>query len=355
MMPQFEEAQTYSLNMEDSAVGLTIFFIGLFKKTIIADGVAAYASPLFLNPGAPDLLSAWAARLPTRSSLINFDFSGYSDMAIGLSRVFGVKLPLNFDSPYKALNIIDFWRRWHITLSRFLRDYLYVSLGGNRKGTARRYLNLFVTMLLGGLWHGAGWTFVLWGGLHGAYLIVNHGWMALRQRLGRNPDRTTMVGRVLARSITFVAVAVGWVFFRATSVARALGCGVTAGRRVALCIRFHPETGLYWSSQTGGLFRDVPPPRPGKCAGVSLRGPKTVFQAGERPAPGFDAVDNIIARAPARGVKLRFVLYPYHAHTLVLFELTDLWPAYEDWKRELVRRVDGARGAMDVELWDFTG
>ena len=221
MMPQFQEARTYRLNLEDVAIGLTIFFIGLFKKTVIADGVAPYASPLFLNPGAPDLLAAWGGALAYTFQLY-FDFSGYSDMAIGLSRVFGVKLPLNFDSPYKALNIIEFWRRWHMTLSRFLRDYLYISLGGNRKGTARRYLNLFVTMLLGGLWHGAGWTFILWGGLHGVYLIANHGWLALRQRLGQDPERTTTGGRVFARSITFVAVVVAWVFFRATSLDDAL-------------------------------------------------------------------------------------------------------------------------------------
>lgn len=221
MMPQFQEARTYRLNLEDVAVGLTIFFIGLFKKTVIADGVAPYASPLFLNPGAPDLLAAWGGALAYTFQLY-FDFSGYSDMAIGLSRVFGVKLPLNFDSPYKAPNIIDFWRRWHMTLSRFLRDYLYISLGGNRKGTARRYLNLFVTMLLGGLWHGAGWTFVFWGGLHGVYLIVNHGWRALWQRLRQDPDRTTTGGLALARLTTFVAVVVGWVFFRATSLDDAL-------------------------------------------------------------------------------------------------------------------------------------
>jgi alginate O-acetyltransferase complex protein AlgI len=221
MMPQFQEARTYRLNVEDVAVGLTIFFIGLFKKTVIADGVAPYASPLFLLPGTPDLLAAWGGALAYTFQLY-FDFSGYSDMAIGLSRVFGVKLPLNFDSPYKADNIIDFWRRWHMTLSRFLRDYLYISLGGNRKGTARRYVNLFVTMLLGGLWHGAGWTFVLWGGLHGLYLIVNHGWRALRERLGQDLNRTTLHGRVLARLITFVAVVVGWVFFRATSLDDAL-------------------------------------------------------------------------------------------------------------------------------------
>jgi alginate O-acetyltransferase complex protein AlgI len=221
MMPQFQEARTYRLNLEDLAVGLTIFFVGLFKKTVIADGVAPYASPLFLHPGTPDLLAAWGGALAYTFQLY-FDFSGYSDMAIGLSRVVGVKLPLNFDSPYKAVNIIDFWRRWHMTLSRFLRDYLYISLGGNRKGTARRYLNLFVTMLLGGLWHGAGWTFVLWGGLHGLYLIVNHGWQALRERLGQDLNRTTPRGRALARLITFVAVVAGWVFFRATSLDDAL-------------------------------------------------------------------------------------------------------------------------------------
>jgi D-alanyl-lipoteichoic acid acyltransferase DltB (MBOAT superfamily) len=216
MMPQFQEARTYRLNLEDVAVGLTIFFIGLFKKTVIADGVAPYASPLFLDPGSPDLLAAWGGALAYTFQLY-FDFSGYSDMAIGLSRVFGVKLPLNFDSPYKAVNIIDFWRRWHMTLSRFLRDYLYISLGGNRKGVARRYLNLFLTMLLGGLWHGAGWTFVIWGALHGAYLVVNHGFRAIHERFGGGRKRSTPLGRALARTTTFVAVVVGWVFFRATS------------------------------------------------------------------------------------------------------------------------------------------
>ena len=115
---------------------------------------------------------------------IYFDFSGYSDMAVGLSLLIGVRLPYNFNSPYQAWNITEFWRRWHMTLSRFLRDYLYVPLGGNRHGRARRYVNLMLTMLLGGLWHGASWTFVIWGGLHGAYLVVNHGWQWLREKLG---------------------------------------------------------------------------------------------------------------------------------------------------------------------------
>ncbi len=171
---------------------------------------------MFAAPGQPDLFAAWGGALAYTFQLY-FDFSGYSDMAIGLSRVFGIKLPLNFDSPYKAVNIIEFWRRWHMTLSRFLRDYLYFSLGGNRKGPVRRYVNLFITMLLGGLWHGAGWTFIAWGGLHGVYLVVNHGWIALRQRLGQDPERSTPWGRAIGRLVTFIAVVAGWVFFRATN------------------------------------------------------------------------------------------------------------------------------------------
>jgi D-alanyl-lipoteichoic acid acyltransferase DltB (MBOAT superfamily) len=216
MMPQFQEARTYRLHWEDVAIGLTIFFLGLFKKTVIADGVAQYATPLFAAPGQPDLLAAWGGALAYTFQLY-FDFSGYSDMAIGLSRVVGVKLPLNFNSPYKAANIIDFWRRWHMTLSRFLRDYLYISLGGNRKGPARRYLNLMITMVLGGLWHGAGWTFVAWGALHGVYLAANHLWRALREKLGQDSDRATAAGRIVGRALTFVAVVVGWVFFRAAN------------------------------------------------------------------------------------------------------------------------------------------
>lgn len=129
---------------------------------LIADNIGPYAAPLFDNPAAPSLLIAWGGVLAYAFQLY-FDFSGYSDMAIGLSRLFGVRLPLNFASPYKARNIAQFWRRWHMTLSRFLRDYLYIPLGGNRCGPLRRHLNLMVTMVLGGLWHGAGWNFIAWG------------------------------------------------------------------------------------------------------------------------------------------------------------------------------------------------
>lgn len=219
MMPQFSQASTYSIRAENVAVGSTIFLIGLFKKTVLADGVAPYATPAFSAAKQGEMLSffeAWSGALAYTLQLY-FDFSGYSDMAIGLSRLFGVQLPLNFNSPYRAVNIIDFWRRWHMTLSRFLRDYLYVPLGGNRQGAARRYLNLFITMVLGGLWHGAGWTFVAWGALHGAYLMVNHGWIAFRRRIGLSSAKSTVWGRFSARCLTLLAVIVGWVFFRAES------------------------------------------------------------------------------------------------------------------------------------------
>ena len=224
MMPQFANPGTYRRNYDDIAVGLTFFAIGLFKKAVLADGVAPFANEGFAAAAAGQqltLFEAWGGALAYTFQLY-FDFSGYSDMAIGLSRLFGIRLPLNFDSPYKATNIIDFWRRWHMTLSRFLRDYLYLPLGGNRKGKARRYLNLMLTMLLGGLWHGAGWTFVIWGGLHGCYLIVNHAWHAARERLGTPAGPGAPLGNFVARGLTFVAVVVGWVFFRAPDLASAL-------------------------------------------------------------------------------------------------------------------------------------
>ncbi len=223
MMPQFRERATYRFSWENTAVGLTIFVIGLFKKVMLADGVGAYAKPVFDAAAAGVQLSAleaWCGALAYTFQLY-FDFSGYSDMAIGLSRLFGIVLPLNFHSPYKAANIIDFWRRWHMTLSRFLRDYLYIPLGGNRKGQVRRYMGLMATMILGGLWHGAGWTFVLWGTLHGVYLAINHGWRALRRRLGHDIGHTTRWGRACGVLLTFIAVVVGWVLFRSADLAAA--------------------------------------------------------------------------------------------------------------------------------------
>ena len=224
MMPQFGLAKTYRPQWENLSVGLTIFTIGLFKKVILADGAAPFATPVFdaaAEGQTLTFLEAWSGALAYTLQLY-FDFSGYSDMAIGLSRLFGIRLPLNFDSPYKSRNIIEFWRRWHMTLSSFLRDYLYFALGGNRKGTARRYANLLVTMLLGGLWHGAGWTFVIWGGLHGLYLSLNHAWIKFRSGLPAAPSRLAAIERFAGWALTFLAVVVGWVFFRASDVDAAL-------------------------------------------------------------------------------------------------------------------------------------
>jgi alginate O-acetyltransferase complex protein AlgI len=203
--------------LPDLGAGLSIFAIGLAKKAWLADGIAPFVGTGFAGamqaPG-PDLFAAWGAALAYTCQLY-FDFSGYSDMAIGAARCFGLRFPANFNSPYKARNIIEFWRRWHMTLSRFLRDYLYIPLGGNRRGPVRRYANLMITMLLGGLWHGAAWTFVIWGGLHGLYLMINHGWATL----GRPSSHP--FARLMASAMTFVAVVVGWVFFRSVGTATA--------------------------------------------------------------------------------------------------------------------------------------
>ena len=224
MMPQFARASTYRMQAENVAVGLTIFFIGLFKKVILADGIAPYVAPLFALPGAgtpPTLIEAWCAVLAYALQLY-FDFSGYSDMAIGLSRMFGVILPLNFHSPYKAANIAELWNRWHMTLSRFLRDYVFVPLGGKRKSAWRRYASVMVTMFLCGLWHGAGWTYIVFGILHGVYLCVNQWWRMLRKRLGQDRKHPTRLGTAAAIGLTFVAWLVGLAFFRADSVPHAL-------------------------------------------------------------------------------------------------------------------------------------
>lgn len=220
MMPQFHRQHVVSFSAADFSVGATIFVIGLFKKTAIADSLAAYATPIFSaaeNGAALTIFEAWGATM-AYTLQIYFDFSGYSDMAIGLARMFGIRLPLNFFSPYKAWSIVEFWRRWHMTLSRFLRDYVYVSLGGNRHGRTRRYVNLMATMLLGGLWHGAGWTFVFWGTLHGLYLVINHAWSGLLRARGVPPGRPTgAVARAAGIGLTLFAVMVAWVFFRAES------------------------------------------------------------------------------------------------------------------------------------------
>jgi alginate O-acetyltransferase complex protein AlgI len=222
MMPQFELEQTYRLRGETVVAGLSVFVIGLAKKVVLADSVAGFATPVFAaaDQGTQvTFFDAWGGALAYTFQLY-FDFSGYSDMAIGLSLLFGIQLPLNFSSPYRAPNIIEFWRRWHMTLSQFLRDYLYIPLGGNRKGPVRRHVNLMITMLLGGLWHGASWTFVFWGGLHGAFLVANHVWRSLVA--GYRRPEASVVGRGLGVLLTFLCVVVAWVFFRAETFGGAL-------------------------------------------------------------------------------------------------------------------------------------
>ncbi|MGC1480128.1 MAG: MBOAT family O-acyltransferase [Chthoniobacterales bacterium] len=220
VLPQIEGERWRPVRIENWQVGITIFVIGLFKKMVLADGCAEYANPLFNHAAEGNALGfagAWVAAL-AYSFQLYFDFSGYSDMAIGLARTFGIVLPVNFCAPYRATSVIEFWRCWHVTLSRFLRDYLYFPLGGNRGGVFLRSRNLLVTMLLGGLWHGAGWTFVVWGAMHGIYLVINHG----LRRLGLRVSRV----RVLGWAVTMLAVVVGWVVFRADSLG-------TAGRILA--------------------------------------------------------------------------------------------------------------------------
>lgn len=217
VMPQLINPHIFAPKAENFAIGIGIFTIGLFKKVVLADNLAIYADPVFATANQDVTLTfveAWGGILAYTFQLY-FDFSGYSDMAIGLAKLFGVNLPINFASPYKARNIIDFWRRWHITLSKFLQQYLYISLGGNRKGLPRRYLNLMLTMLLGGLWHGAGWAFILWGGIHGVALVLNHAWQNICQRYNFNADYRW--AGFLAKLLTFLVVAIAWVPFRAES------------------------------------------------------------------------------------------------------------------------------------------
>lgn len=215
MMPQFSNPDVVKVNWDRIFIGAAVFMLGLAKKVLIADVLSNYSTPVFdaaLAGKVPMFLDAWLGVLSYTFQLY-FDFSAYSDMAIGLSLLFNVRLPVNFNSPYKSTSIIDFWRRWHITLSRFLRDYLYIPLGGNQNGRFNRYFNLIVTMLLGGLWHGAGWTFVIWGGLHGFYLIINHTWRHLKSKL--NWGDGGWLTQVFSGALTFLSVSIGWVFFRA--------------------------------------------------------------------------------------------------------------------------------------------
>ena len=218
MIPQFESERSKHPDPHLMLCGLIIFAIGLFKKTGLADSIQPLVAHAFGGGASPSFDQAWIGALAYTFQLY-FDFSGYSDMAIGISLMFGIFLPLNFNSPYKATSIVDFWRRWHMTLSQFLRDYLYIPLGGNRRGPTLRYVNLMITMGLGGLWHGAAWTFAIWGVLHGLYLCINHAWNHFAPPVA---PRFARAANLAAFVLTFLSVVIAWVFFRADSMASAV-------------------------------------------------------------------------------------------------------------------------------------
>ncbi|MCH5277889.1 MAG: MBOAT family protein [Desulfovibrionaceae bacterium] len=220
MMPQFHASRKQGVNWENIFNGLVMFSMGLAKKVIIADQLSPVSRLCFDSIPSMSFLEALVGSLCYTFQLY-FDFSAYSDMAIGAALFFNIHLPWNFNSPYKATNIQDFWRRWHITLSRWLKDYLYIPLGGNRRGPGRTLINLFLTFLLGGLWHGAAWTFVLWGALHGAALVAHRVW---------SKAGLTLPG-LLGRALTFGFVSMAWVLFRAPDMGRlGLFCDAFSGR-----------------------------------------------------------------------------------------------------------------------------
>jgi alginate O-acetyltransferase complex protein AlgI len=196
-------------------LGLVLIVLGLVKKMCVADGLSQVVDPVFNNPLAASTLDSWLA-VYAYAVQIYCDFSGYTDTAIGTALLFGFRFPDNFNYPYAATSFQEFWRRWHMTLSRFLRDYLYIALGGNRFGPTRTQVNLMLTMLLGGLWHGAAWTFVFWGFLHGAYLVVERFAMQLFPRFYASQNWLVLA---LRWAIVFHAVCFAWIFFRAPSFA----------------------------------------------------------------------------------------------------------------------------------------
>ena len=244
MMSQFKSRWTLVMRYRNIALGLFIFSIGLFKKVVIADTFAVWANAGFEGGETLDFFSAWATSLSYTFQLY-FDFSGYCDMAIGSALLFNIWLPINFNSPYQALDIQDFWRRWHMTLSRYLRDYLYIPLGGNRCATPRVYLNLMATFILGGLWHGASWMFVLWGAFHGAALVIHRAWSGFGLRMPK----------AIAWLLTFNFINLTWIFFRADTPENALRVirGMADIGSVFDLTALHvPTDSLVW----GGWFSD---------------------------------------------------------------------------------------------------
>lgn len=240
LLPQLRSRRTITREMVRTASVLIL--MGFFKKIAIADAVAPYVDSAFMDPGGKSAPFLWIS-LYLFTIQIYCDFSGYSDIARGVSRLLGIELMVNFRQPYLATNIVDFWRRWHISLSSWLRDYLYIPLGGNRSGKLMTYRNLFLTMLLGGLWHGAGWNFVIWGGLHGLYLAIHR--FVVGKRPEASPGATGLLRKVPAWFLTFHLVCLAWVFFRADTFPSAQayiqglfigGLNLDYGFRLPICL-----------------------------------------------------------------------------------------------------------------------
>jgi len=211
MMPQFNMSENFKMNSRNIAIGIFIFILGLFKKIVIADTFAKWANVGFDSASQLTFYEGWITSLSYTFQLY-FDFSAYSDMAIGLALIFNIRLPLNFNSPYKSLSIQEFWRRWHMTLNTFLTKYLYIPLGGSKRGVYRTYINILIVFTVSGVWHGAGWTFIVWGALHGIAVCINRLWSRFEIKLPT----------VIAWFITFNFVNIAWVFFRATSMTQAI-------------------------------------------------------------------------------------------------------------------------------------
>ncbi|MFZ2657893.1 MAG: MBOAT family protein [Victivallales bacterium] len=272
-----DQLENRKLMLDRFARGVAIFSLGLGKKILLANGCGKIADTVF-NAGSVHALDAWYGAV-AYSFQIYFDFSGYSDMAIGLGLMLGFIFAKNFDSPYISLSITEFWRRWHISLSSWLRDYLYVPLGGSRKGPIRTYINLFLVMLLGGLWHGASWNFVIWGGIHGS-------WLALERRLG-NQSLYSKMPAIIRMAITFGIVCLGWVFFRAADLPAAilylqnmLGVGyVQGGAELVSGLIYKPyylltfavaAFAVWWMPQSWDITRKLTWPRTAWCVGVMI-------------------------------------------------------------------------------------
>ena len=262
MISQFRDQKIIQFNSHNFAIGTTIFIMGLFKKVMLADGIMPFCEPVFGSSQSLTFLDAWGGAC-AYSLQLYFDFSGYSDMAIGISKMFNIDLPINFDSPYKAKSLIDFWKRWHISLSSFLKDYIYIPLGGSRKGIRIKYINIFLVMCISGIWHGAACTFFVWGLIHATALLINHGFRHVRESFSFNKTTSYLLSNTLGRCLTMGVIIIGWVFFRSPSISFALSMTknmliLPSGSTLSFAPLLFPVIGWYWVACLGGIVFFLP-------------------------------------------------------------------------------------------------